>query len=133
MPDTQFSKITLNADHSLTAEGPYDPLLTQNGNHQWQLVGKPVVVFQIVKTDAAGNPDLVADAVGTWTPPQLGQPFGPWTGTVPSTGVPGDMKVGDPVRAIGAAIQIKTDGLDLKNPPVVEVVTWCVPQTLSAP
>jgi hypothetical protein len=130
MPNTQFSTITLNADHSITAEGPYDPQLASG---DWDLVGEPVVIFMVVKADAQGFPDLVANGVGLWKVPGIGQALPDWSGTIQPDNVPGDMQAGDDVRAIGAAIQVKTNKRDRKNPPVVEVVTWCVPQKLSAP
>ena len=130
MPDTQFSKITLNADHSITAEGPYNPGLTSNN---WDLVGVPVVIFMVVKTDLAGNPDLVANGVGYWNQPPAGAGGGDWKGNAKPNLATGSMQVNDEVRAIGAAIQVKTNKNDLKSPPVVEVVTWCVPQKLAAP
>ena len=133
MPDTQFDKITLNADRSITATGPYNPLLSNDANTNWLLVGQPVVVFMVIKNDAAGNPDLVANGVGVWPVPSLGQPLGNWTGTIPASNVPGDIQVGSGVRAIGAAIQVKIDRYATKNPPVVELATWCVPQTISGP
>ena len=128
MPDTQFSKITLNTDRSISAEGPYNPGIAGSN---WILIGNPMVIFMVVKNDFAHDPDLVADGIGTLAA-QGNQP-GTWTGLAAANVATGNMQVGDEVRAIGAAIQVKTDPTNRQNPPVVEVVTWCVPQTLQAP
>jgi hypothetical protein len=167
MPNTQFSTITIDDNHNITATGPYNPGLVNTDGSRWQLVGKPVVVFMVVKDERAsqdttedesaedesaedesaedesaedGNPgggspggslpDLVVDGVGYYNPGS-----GDWSGTIPfETGsAAAQMAANDVVRAVGAAIQVKTDLNDRKNPPVVEVITWCVPKTLSSP
>jgi hypothetical protein len=143
MPNTQFDKITIDADHLLTATGPYEPGLTNVNDTDWHLIGTPVVVFMIVKnkppapgSTAEGNPDIVADGIGYMLPPSPGQP-GRWLGTIAADPTDPDdanaqMAVGDKVRAVGAAIQVKNDHNDPQNPPTVEVVTWCVRQTITS-
>ena len=140
MPNTQFKEITIDADKNIVATGPYEPGLTNVNDTDWHLIGTPVVVFMVVKNESnttgnpdEGDPDIVADGIGYMNPPTPGQP-GSWTGTIDAA--PGSanaqMGVGDTVRAVGAAIQVKNDRLDPKNPPVVEVVTWCVRKTITA-
>jgi|SRR5215831_8168782 len=137
MPNTQFDKITIDDEGNVTASGPYNPGLVNTGNSHWQLVGKPVVVFMVVKNEGgtpgepeSGNPDLVVDGVGYY---DAGSDS--WSGTIDfvAGSAAEDMAPDDVVRAVGAAIQIKTDTNQPKNPPVVEVITWCVPQRLSRP
>jgi hypothetical protein len=140
MPNTQFKSITLDADHNLAATGPYEPGLTNANDTDWHLIGTPVVVFMVVKNEPTtsgtpdeGDPDIVADGIGYMNPPSPGEP-GSWSGTIQAD--PGSanlqMGVGDTVRAVGAAIQFKNDRNDPQNPPVVEVVTWCVRKTITA-
>lgn len=128
VPDTQFSSITIDGNRTITAQGPYEPGLTGD---QWELLGEPIVIFLVIKNDATGNPSLVANGVGKWPVPPAGEAGGNWIGAIVSD-VPGDMQADDPVRAVGAAIQVKNDRTNPKNPPVVELVTWCVPQVLRA-
>jgi hypothetical protein len=144
MPNTQFKEITLNTtNHTITATGPYEPGLTNVNDTDWHLIGTPVVVFMVVKNkdnpdgtpNENGDPVIVADGVGYMDPPVPGEP-GSWTGTIevdPQDPDPANlkMKVGNNVRAVGAAIQVKNDSNDPKNPPTVEVVTWCVRQTIT--
>jgi hypothetical protein len=127
MPNTQFTTVTLNPDGSIEATGPYHTDIANDP--QWQLVGKPIVIFMVVKSDSADDPDLVANGVGELDM-NGGTPGDTWTGIAAANSATAQMKVGDDVRAIGAAIQVKTNKQDKQNPPVVEMITWCVRQTL---
>jgi hypothetical protein len=128
MGDTQFSTLQLNKDRSITASGPYDPKLTD----QQTMIGRALILFMIVQNDQNDEPTIVADGFGQWSFPLVDDPLPAWEGTIDAADVPDAMKPGD-VRAIGAAIQVKNYHLDPHNPPVVETVTWCVPQKLLPP
>jgi hypothetical protein len=141
MPNTQFSQITIDDKSTIVARGPYHTDIVNVPD--WKLVGTPVVVFMVVKNqpnsdgtpNPSGFPNLVADGVGYLDRDSNGQPLETWSGEIKAE--PGSanlqMGPGDVVRAVGAAIQVKTNLTEPQNPPVVEVITWCVPQALSAP
>jgi hypothetical protein len=127
MAVTQFNQPSYDTAGALWVSGPFDP---ENAT----ILGSVIVPFLLVQDPPdPGAKRLIAQGFGTWSHGNAN-----WGGKV--TG--GDVAAFDrskPVRGIGAAILVRdtnpgptvAPANPYPNPPVIEVVTWCVTQTFA--